>query len=154
MATLYEINNEILNCVDMETGEIVDMEKLEALQLAFDEKVEGIACWIKNLLADAKAIKEEKDNLAARQRACENKAASLKEYLSSALGGQKFKTPKVSISYRKSEAVEIENLQDVPEQYLKYAEPTVDKTLAKQEMKAGSKIPGIKLVEKQNLQIR
>lgn len=88
MATLYEINNEILNCVDLETGEIVDMEKLEALQLAFDEKVEGIACWVKNLLADAKAIKEEKDALAARQKNCENKAASLKEYLSSALGGR------------------------------------------------------------------
>ena len=28
MATLYEINQEILNCVDMETGEIIDMDKL------------------------------------------------------------------------------------------------------------------------------
>ena len=26
---LYEIENEILNCVDMETGEIVDIKKLE-----------------------------------------------------------------------------------------------------------------------------
>ncbi len=28
MATLYEIDEEILNCVDQETGEIIDPEKL------------------------------------------------------------------------------------------------------------------------------
>ncbi len=28
MATLYEIDEEILNCVDMETGEIIDVERL------------------------------------------------------------------------------------------------------------------------------
>lgn len=59
MATLYEINEEILSCVDMETGEIIDAEKLGRLQMAFDDKVEGIALWIKNLLSDAAAIKEE-----------------------------------------------------------------------------------------------
>ena len=98
MATLYEINQEILNCVDMETGEIIDMDKLGELQLAFDVKVENIALWIKNLLSDAEAIKAEKNRLAERQKSCENKAKSLKEYLNTYLGGQKFKTPKVSIS--------------------------------------------------------
>ena len=77
---LYEIENEILNCVDMETGEIVDIEKLESLQMERDQKIENIGCWIKNLLADAKALKEEKDNLAARQKAAENKVASLKTF--------------------------------------------------------------------------
>lgn len=36
--TLYEINNAILECVDMETGEIIDSDKLSELQMAFDEK--------------------------------------------------------------------------------------------------------------------
>ena len=57
---LYEINEALYGCVDEETGEIIDAEKLEALSLAFDEKVENIALWIKNLLADAAAIKAEK----------------------------------------------------------------------------------------------
>ena len=47
MATLYEIDEEILNCVDQETGEIIDPEKLAQLQMDFDKKVEGIALWIK-----------------------------------------------------------------------------------------------------------
>ena len=104
---LYEIDNAIMDCVDMETGEIIDVERLSALQMERDQKIEGIGCWIKNLLSDAKALKEEKDNLAARQKVAESKAASLKEFLSKYLDGEKFKTAKVSISYRKSDSVDI-----------------------------------------------
>lgn len=154
MANLYEINQAIMDCVDEETGEIIDIEKLNDLQMQFDDKVENIACFIKNLLADAKAIKEEESNLASRRKSCENKAASLKEYLSDALNGQKFKTAKVSISYRKSESVDIENMKDVPEEYLKIAEPTVDKASAKKAMKSGIEIPGLRLAESKNIQIR
>ena len=151
---LYEIENEILNCVDMETGEIIDMEALEDLQMERDQKIEGIGCWIKNLLADAKALKEEKDNLAARQKAAENKAASLKVYLSSYLNGEKFKTAKVAISYRKSDSVDIAEGAVIPEEYLKYSEPTPDKIGLKAALKSGEKIQGISLVTSNNIQIK
>lgn len=151
---LYEIDNEILSCVDMETGEVVDMDKLNNLQMERDQKIENIGCWIKNLLADAKALKEEKDNLAARQKAAENKAASLKAYLSSYLNGEKFKTSKVAISYRKSDSVDIAEDATVPEEFLKYAEPTPDKVGLKAALKAGKEFPGISLVSSQNIQIK
>ena len=154
MANLYEINQAIMDCVDEETGEIVDIEKLNDLHMQFDDKVENIACFIKNLLSDAKAIKEEENNLASRRKSYENKAKSLKKYLSDTLNGQKFKTAKVSISYRKSESVDIENMKDVPEEYIKIAEPTVDKASAKQAIKSGIKIPGLRLAESKNIQIR
>lgn len=41
MANLYEINDDILSCVDMETGEVIDEDKLQQLQMKFDEKVRG-----------------------------------------------------------------------------------------------------------------
>lgn len=151
---LYEIENEILNCVDMETGEIVDIEKLESLQMERDQKIENIGCWIKNLLADAKALKEEEDNLAARQKSAENKAASLKEYLSSYLNGEKFKTAKVAISYRKSDSVDISEGAVIPEEYLKYSDPTPDKIGLKAALKAGEKFPGISIVTSSNIQIK
>lgn len=154
MATLYEIDEEILNCVDMETGEIIDAEKLEQLQLTRDDKVEGIALWIKNLLSDADAIKSEEEKLAQRRKANENKAKNLKEYLSKFLNGQKFKTPKVSISYRKSESVEVTDISKLDDDYLKFAEPTVDKTKVKKALKAGTVLQGVSLVENQNIQIR
>ena len=56
---LYEIENEILKCVDEETGEIFDVEKFEALELARDVKIENICLWIKNLKAEAEALKLE-----------------------------------------------------------------------------------------------
>ena len=56
--TLYEINNAILECVDMETGEIIDSDKLSELQMAFDEKIENVALWIKDLKAESEAIKK------------------------------------------------------------------------------------------------
>ena len=154
MATLYEINQEILNCVDMETGEIIDMDKLGELQLAFDVKVENIALWIKNLLSDAEAIKAEKNRLAERQKSCENKAKSLKEYLNTYLDGQKFKTPRVSISYRKSDAVEVTDITKVKAEYLKPVEPEVDKNKIKKALKEGAKLEGVILVQNQNMQIR
>jgi hypothetical protein len=154
MATLYEIDEEILNCVDMETGEIIDVERLGQLQLARDDKVEGIALWIKNLLSDVDAIKSEEEKLAQRRKANENKAKNLKEYLSKFLNGQKFKTPKVSISYRKSESVEVTDLSKLDDDYLKFAEPTVDKTKVKKALKAGTVLQGVSLVENQNIQIR
>lgn len=151
---LYEIDSAIMDCVDMETGEIIDMEALEDLQMERDYKIENIGCWIKNLLADAKALKEEKDNLAARQKAAENKAASLKAYLSSYLNGEKFKTAKVAISYRKSDSVDIAEGAVIPEEYLKYSDPTPDKIGLKAALKSGEKIQGISLVTSNNIQIK
>ncbi len=154
MNSLYEINEAILNCVDMETGEIIDGDRLNELQMAFDDKVENIALWIKDLLAEAEAVKTEKNNLAKRQQACENKAKSLKEYLSKFLAGEKFKTSKVSISYRKSESVEVEDITKLDNDYLKYSDPTVDKTKVKKALKDGIELEGVKLVENNNIQIK
>ena len=150
---LYEIENEILNCVDMETGEIVDIKKLESLQMERDQ-IENIGCWIKNLLSDADALDKEKKNLAARQKAAENKAASLKSYLLKYLDGEKYKSAKVSISYRTGTSVDIAEGAVVPDKFLKYSEPTPDKTGLKAALKAGEILPGITLVASQNIQIK
>lgn len=154
MATLYEINEQILDCVDMETGEIIDMDKLQELQMSFNDKVEGIALWIKNLLSDAEAIKAEKDKLAERQKVCENKAKNLKEYLNVFLEGQKFKTPRVSISYRKSKSVDVSDISLLDNEYLQFKEPEADKKKLKKALEAGEIIEGATLIEKNNIQIK
>jgi len=59
MANLFEINKAIQDtwnaCIDPETGEINEdlYAKMEELQIERDEKIEGIACWAKNLVSDA-----------------------------------------------------------------------------------------------------
>lgn len=152
--TLYEIEQQITECVDLETGEVINIEKLDALEMAREEKIENICLYIKNLKAEAKAIKEEKDNLSERQKVAENKVKSLTTYITSYLNGEKFKTAKVNVSYRKSESVEILDIEQIPEDYLKYSEPTADKMLIKQSLKKGINVPGVELVESNNIQIK
>ena len=154
--TLYDIDLGIMECVDQETGEVIDIEKLQALEMERDSKISGIACWIKNLKAEAEAIKAEKQNLTKRQQVAENKAESLKEYLSVYLNGAKYKDARVSISYRKSTTVEIDenvDLRKLPEDCQKITiEPR--KTVLKEKLEDGQEFDGVRLVENSNIQIR
>ena len=155
---LYEIEQEIMSCVDMETGEIVDCEKLDALTMERDKKIENIALWVKNLEADAKAYKEEKDNFAQKQKSAENKAKSLKEYLTRFLDGTAYKSTKVNVSFRTSKAVDVFDISalmtiDDCDNYLKYKEPEPDKTAIKNAIASGVNVPGCQIVENQNIQI-
>lgn len=156
---LYEIDYSILNCVDAETGEILDIDMLNALEMKRDEKIENIALWVKNLLSDAEQIKKEREILAEREKVAKNKAENLKKYLSDYLNGTKFETPKVKVSFRKSEIVDILDIKEImkidnAEKYLKYSDPTPDKMAIKQAIKKGINIPGCSLVKKDNIQIK
>ena len=153
MASLYEINQAIMDCMDMETGEILDVHQLDALQMQLEDKLEGIGCWIKNLEAEAAAYKAEKDAFAAREKAAKNKAASLKNYLASYLQGCPFETLRVKISFRKSESLEVSESAVVPEEYLKHT-VEVDIAELKKAVKAGLVLDGVQLIQKQNIQIK
>lgn len=155
MATLYHIDQAILNCIDMETGEIIDIEQLERLKIERDAKIENVICWIKNLESDAAAIKAESKILTDRANKAENKAAELKEWLVGALGGQKFDSPRCAVSWRKSEALEIEDEKKIPNAYkVAKIEYKPDKTYIKNLIKSGTDVPGCKVVRKLNAQIK
>lgn len=155
MANLYEINQELLSCIDTETGEIIDTEKFDALQLDRNEKLENVALWYKNLLSEAQAFKAEKDVFADKQKRAEAKANSLKKYLDSALHGSKFNTVKVDITYRKSTSVEVIDQGSIPEQYLRTVTTvSPDKTEITKALKVGELVPGVELKENHNIQIK
>lgn len=40
---LYEINAQILDCIDQETGEVMDIDRLEELNMEKAEKVDTVA---------------------------------------------------------------------------------------------------------------
>ena len=150
---IYDINRAIENCVT-EDGEVIDEQALTELMMAKEEKIENVACWIKNLTAEAEAIKAEKEKLAKRQKQAEAKAESLKKWLAFALEGEKFTTARVAISYCKSVSVQVdESLLD--KKYMKEKVTyTPDKTALKKALQAGENIEGAYLEEKQNIQIK
>lgn len=151
---LYEIDQAILDCIDLETGEIIDTEQLDKLTMEREAKLENVACWIKELKAEAEALKAEKMAFAKRQQVAENKMESLKKYLAYALDGQAFKTVRASVTFRKSQAVEIADIYKLDENYLRYKEPEADKTAIKEALKAGQTVAGATLVENTSVIIK
>ena len=157
--TLYEIDQNIMSLLN-EDGEITDPEAFDALQITRSEKLEGIACWIKNLNADIKASKDEEERLKERRIHLVNKVSSLYGYLEHALNGEKFSTPRVAISYRTSSAVEItDNVAFVD--WAKSYDPSLlhikaepNKTAIKNALNGGMEIPLAQIVERKSMQVK
>lgn len=155
MASLYEIDQAIMSCIDYETGELIDPERLEALQMERSQKIENVCLWIKNLQSDAIAFKAEKDSFSEREKAASKKVEQLKEWLVNALNGQKFNTARCAVSFRQSETVEVDDIKHIPAELLRVKttyEP--DKTAIKAALKEGNEIEGCRLVEKLNANIK
>lgn len=161
--TLYEIDKAIQEAlegaVDPESGEIIDEGLLAAydqLRMDRDQKIENIGLYIKNLEADAAAIKAEAKNLTARAKAAENKAEHLRNYMQFCLNGQKFQSPRLSVSFRRSQKVEVDQnrLFEIPDDYLRYKDPEVDKKRVSEALKAGEDIPGCTLVDSVSMIIK
>lgn len=150
---LYQINEAILACINPETGE-ADVEKLDELMLMREEKLENLALWVKDLKAEADAIKAEEKALAERRQAKERKAESIKAYLEKELAGQKFETSRAVCSFRKSQKVEITNLDKIPDDYLRYKAPEPDKAAIKAAIKDGLSIEGAELVDSVTMTIK
>ena len=154
MSALYEIQEDILSCIDLKTGEIIDVERLHGLQMERWQKIRNIACWIKNLLADARAYEEEEKSFAARKTAAKNKADSLKQYLSDCLHGEKMQDKEFSIGWRKSQRIHIDEGAAIPPAYLIPVPDKVDKQGLKDALRQGVLLPGIALMEYNNIQIQ
>ena len=151
--TLYEINDAITNCffewTDPETGEIkliFDEVQLDQLEMLKAEKVENIGCWIKNLDADAAALKAEEERLNKRRKAMENKANRLKDYLIATCDGEHFRGIRADVSFKVTHPVEITDAAALPAQYIRtktITEP--NKVDIGKALKAGQTVPGAKL---------
>ena len=158
---LYEINEQIeiiLSQVD-ENGELPETVADSLEQLAVDEqtKIENTALYYKNLLSDARAIREEEVALAERRRTKEKKAEQLKAYLSGYLTAKdykKYETPRALLSFRKSVRTEVDEkvLPDSEMYWVTTRKP--DTAGIKTLLKDGKEVPGAKLVEHQNIQIK
>lgn len=155
MASLYEIEQAILECVDLETGELIDPERLEALVMEKDMKIESVALWVKNLQSDALAYKAEKEAFEKREKAALAKVDSLKKWLAKALEGQKFSTAKCAVSFRKSTKLEVDNPDNLPKALMVETVTTKpDANTIKALLKDGVEVPGCRLIENLNTQIR
>lgn len=159
---LYEIKEEFLELLDaIENGEIPDgaiADTLEGMKGEFDEKIENTACYIKNLKAEADAIKAEENSLKERRQVKEHQIERLKNGMMecmSHLGIKKVEgaRARVTISTRAGASVLISPDAVIPEEYQRTkVEP--DKVALKEALKAGVDIKGVTLVDSRSVTIK
>ena len=157
--SIYEIDDAITSLVDMETGEIDDEKRYDELQMERTQKVENIGCYYKNLVAEAKAMKDEEANLAQRRKAVENKAERIKSLLVYALKGEKFESPKVRCGYRKAKSVQVDDsfvawAREHAGDLLTYKEPTPNRKAIKEALEDGREIEHAEIVTNESLQVK
>ena len=156
---IYQIDEQI-RCLINEDGEIEDIERFDALAMERDKKIENVGCWVKNLDAEAAAMREEEKTLAERRHRLESKAERLRAYLDHALDGAKFESPRVAINYRKSKAVEIQDEAAFKAWAMDYAPAllkityTIDKTGVKNYIAGGAECPCAEIAERKSMQVR
>ena len=157
--SIYDIDDAIMSLVDMETGEIEDEKRFDELQMERTQKVENIGCFYKNLVAEAKAMKEEEANIAQRRKAVENKAERIKNLLIYALNGAKFESPRLRCSYRKASSVQVDDsfiswAREHADDLLTFKEPTPNRTAIKAALADGREIEHAEIVTSESLQVK
>ena len=164
--TLYEIDSSLRelmeNAIDPETGELIaSPEEWDSLQMAWDEKVENTAVFIKDMRADALKLKAEEENLVKRRKRLERKADWLESNLENCLHGQPFETAKCSIKFRKnqesvhyiSEADAMAWATEYAQELINFGKPTLSKMGIKKLLQEGKDVPGAELVRTVSMKI-
>ncbi len=165
---LYELSDAytaLFEMLDEETEMNEWSAALENIQDEFEEKAANTACYIKNLEAEAEAIKAEETELAQRRKQKEKTAERLKTYLLGEMvrvGNPKIDKPRVKITIRNNpEKVNIVNSEGLidwamkeHDEILKYLPPEISKTGVKSLIKSGVAVPYTQLEKTQSLIIK
>lgn len=160
MRALFDIEADIRSALDNlvvdEDGCIgpESFEKITALQEEKERKLEAVALYYKETLIEIDALKTESKKLADRARIAENRAEGLKMYLVSSLKGEPLKTARVSVTYRKSTSVDIDEELLPKKYYVRKVEEKPDKKQIMEILKSGQRVRGAELIEKSNIQIK
>ena len=162
--TLREIDQAIQDLFDPETGDLLDDDgiQFEMLQMAREEKIKNTALYFRQLTAESKILSEEISTLRKKRKVTENKLSWIKFLLDQALQGQKFNHPLVSVGYRKSTYLDIQDKEAVIDYCIRAGHsdclysPGVEissKDITRL-IKDGEEIPGAVLAERYNLGVK
>lgn len=169
---LYEVNIAIQQALDRldfdpETGEIGEnteevLKELDALEMERDRILEYVAKVALNIRSDAAALKAEEERLSKRRKALERKEEKLVNILDRECGGEKKDLGFATVSYRKSEKVEVIDAAKAVawlhdnghNDCIRTPAPEVKKDDVKRLIKNDAVIPGVKLVVNNNCSLK
>lgn len=160
---LYEIDNsirELWNKIIQQDGELTeeDMQALESLEIAKEEKIKGYGVIIREMTSDIANIGQEIARLKGLEKRMQAKADWLTSNLSRFMHDNQmdeYKSLEVNITFRPSKQLQIEDESKLAKKWFKTEKVTkVDKQAIKDFINAGGKVKGCEIVEKKNIQIK
>ena len=161
MASLYEIAWMYRQVLEMEPESEDEfgamMTALDELQGELTEKADNIVKYIRNLSAEADALKAEEAALYKKRKAAENKAERLKAYISAQMtlcGLKELKAGLFKLRFQPTTpAISIIDESAVPEKFHR-VKIEIDKLAIRDALKNGEEVPGIELQRGEALVIR
>lgn len=165
MSNIYELTQDFLTIQEMMEDPELDPQALadtmEAVEGELEIKAESYAKIMKNLDGDVEALENEIRRLTSRKKAIEENIKRMKAALQGMMeitGKTKFKTDLFSFGIQKnapSVVIDVEDIYDIPEDYLKYKAPEINKTAIKEAIQKGADLSGIAHLEQSHsLRIR
>lgn len=163
MANIYNLIGDFLKFSEIaEQGELTEDqqqmlgEALGNLKEDIEYKLEGYCKVRANFKADVEAIKAEKKRLDDKQRILENRIKTMEDAMKMAIlavkpDDPKIKTPFFSLTVKnnaESVVMDVEDVNLIPEGYLKYKQPDIDKAKIKEAINAGKDLSGIAHLER------
>ena len=146
--TLYELTNDYMELLQMAEDPDIDeqafLDTLEGIEGALEDKADNYAKIMRMLEADAKGIKAEEERLAKRRKTIEGNVSRMKfalQYAMEATGKTKFKTQLFSFNVQSNPAsvvMDESDIENIPERFLKYKDPEIDRKAIKDAIKAGN----------------
>lgn len=161
---LYEIAENYKNLLEVLEGAEENEGLRELIKNSMNEvkgdlaeKCKNVCMIIKNYEADIKAYKEEEKRLATNRKRLEKQLDNLKDYLFTSLkysGVKNVNTGTFKLVVRKNPSkLVIEDEKKIPDDY-KRIRFDIDKTILKNDIKAGKEIEGCKLIQEESLSIK
>ena len=156
--TLFEIKEQYLSLMEMDLDEVTFTDCLEGLEGDLEDKADNIAYIVKTLKAEADAIKGEAKTLQERAKAKLNKADRLTQYLFESmkqLEKTKIETARNCLSIKKNPE-SVKTVEDFyNDEYMReFVEVKLDKAKLKEDLKAGIKVDGARLEQKERLEVK
>ncbi len=168
---LYEIDTAILTILSFlepdENGALPEncdelFEELKSLEMERQKKLENVAKYVLNVRSEVTALKEEESRLSKRRKVLENKEKRLLSYLDNACQGKKTDLGVATLSYRKSERVEISDnakaqeflKENGYEKCIHYYPSEIYKDEVKALIGKGTEVPGVEIVSVLNASLR
>ena len=155
---LYEINDEMDAILSVDSDAEFDPDRLDELDIMFDEKASGCVAFIKNLIAHQKAIKAEIERLEAKVKTAANDEKSLKAYLLGCMqradrqkAGNVPHTARIQANTQPTITVMDEHL--VPDRFVEMITKVDKRAIAKWLKDTGEIVDGTEVTEGEHLRI-